>query len=298
MDWYFRHALLGCWIGLVISAYAELVWSQEEFTPPTSPRECYNFNLDWKFIRAETPNADVPGFEAPEFDDSRWTKISTPHTFNDVDSFRTIISHSGGDRGAFKGLGFYRKHFKLPQSAAGGKVFLEFEGMRQAGEIFLNGKAVGVSENGVTAYGVDITGDVNFGNKENVLAVRVDNRTTYVERATGTPFQWNVNDFNPDFGGINRRVWLHITGNIYQTLPVYDGLQTTGGYVYPAKISVRDRISDLTVESQVHNASDDRATVTLSVVVVDENNLVRASSSPNPWIWSPARNQRSMQPVL
>lgn len=116
MDWYFRHALLGCWIGLVISAYAELVWSQEEFTPPTSPRECYNFNLDWKFIRAETPNADVPGFEAPEFDDSRWTKISTPHTFNDVDSFRTIISHSGGDRGAFKGLGFYRKHFKLPQS--------------------------------------------------------------------------------------------------------------------------------------------------------------------------------------
>jgi len=27
------------------------------------------------------------------------------------------------------------------------------------------------------------------------------------------PFQWNANDFNPDFGGINRHVWLHVTGN-------------------------------------------------------------------------------------
>jgi hypothetical protein len=33
---------------------------------------------------------------------------------NDVDSFRKIISHSGGDLGTYKGLSWYRKHFKLP----------------------------------------------------------------------------------------------------------------------------------------------------------------------------------------
>ena len=49
--------------------------------------------------------------------------------------------------------------------------------MRQAGDIFLNGKAVGLYENGVTAYGLDISGAVHFGNEENVLAVKVDNRT-------------------------------------------------------------------------------------------------------------------------
>jgi len=126
-----------------------------------------NFNLNWKFIRE-----DVPGAEAAGFDDSTWTTVSLPHSFNDVDSFRKIISHSGGDLGTFKGLVWYRKHFKLPAKLAGDKVFLEFEGMRQAGDIFLNGKPAGLYENGVTAYGLDISGAVHFGNEDNVLAVK------------------------------------------------------------------------------------------------------------------------------
>ena len=237
----------------------------EKFTPPSSPRREYDFDADWKFFKESQEKAD--GAEALAFDDSTWETVSTPHTYNDVDSFRTIISHGGGDRGGWKGTAWYRKHFKLPDLAA--KVFLEFEGMRQAGEIFLNGKSVGLSENGVTAYGVDITDMVKFGGAENVLAVHVDNRTDYAERATGTRFEWNVNDFNPDYGGINRHVRLHVTGPIYQTLPLYDGLKTTGVYVYPTNISVRGRTADINVESQVHNASSERATVSLSAVVVD-----------------------------
>ena len=59
--------------------------------------------------------------------------------------------------------------------------------MRQAGDIYLNGKQVGLYENGVTAYGIDITDAPSiFGDKENVLAVKLDNTTTYKERATGT----------------------------------------------------------------------------------------------------------------
>jgi hypothetical protein len=46
----------------------------------------------------------------------------------------------------------------------------------KAGDIFLNGKPVGLYENGVTAYGVDITDAVRFGPEENVLAVKVDTR--------------------------------------------------------------------------------------------------------------------------
>src|ERR1035437_5882433 len=62
------------------------------YAPPLSPRLRLNFNLNWRFIRE-----DVSGAEDPGFDDSQWTVISTPHSFNDVDSFRKIISHSGGD---------------------------------------------------------------------------------------------------------------------------------------------------------------------------------------------------------
>ena len=67
--------------------------------------------------------------------------------------------------------------FQIARGIVGRKVFIEFEGMRQAGEIFLNGKQVGLYENGITAYGVDISDGVNFGDAENVLAVKVDNRT-------------------------------------------------------------------------------------------------------------------------
>ena len=247
------------------------------FTPPASPRSRINFNLNWRFIRE-----DVAGAEACEFDDSHWTTISTPHSFNDVDSFRKIISHSGGDLGTYKGLSWYRKHFKLPAGFTGCKIFLEFEGMRQAGDIFLNGKVVGLYENGITGYGIDITDAVRFGPGENVLAVKVDNRTDYKERATGTPFEWNANDFNPDHGGINRHVWLHVTGKIHQTLPLYYGLETSGVYVHAAKFDIAKRTADITVDSEVRNDSGEHATVGLSVVIVDRRGQVRARFEGEP----------------
>ncbi len=253
--------------------------AQATFSSPASPRATYNFDIGWKFSKEDKEK--IAGGEAAAIDDSAWENISTPHTWNDVDSYRGFISHGGGDRGAWKGTAWYRKHFTLPVTEKGKKVFIEFEGMRQAGDIFLNGKEVGLSENGVTPYGVDITDSVKFG-EENILAVHVDNRTDYKERATGTTYEWNANDFNPDHGGINRHVRLHVTGQIYQTLPLYDGLKTAGTYIYPQNISVKDKTADITVESQVKNASPDRATVMLTAYVVDTAGAVRAKFDSDP----------------
>ena len=269
------------WVQLSIAllAFAAMpltAGAQDKYVVPASPRIKYNFNADWQFIRQDVPGAEVVGF-----DDSKWQTVSTPHSFNDVDSFRMIINHSGGDRGTYKGLSWYRKHFKLPADAAGSKVFIEFEGMRQAGDIYLNGKPYGLYENGVTGYGVDITSGVLFGDHDNVLAVNLDNSTTYKERATDTTYRWNANDFNPDHGGINRRVWLYVTGKIYQTLPLYYGLGTTGTYIYSGNYNTAGHTCDITVESQVHNATADRrvprTTVTLSCAVVDRGGLLCAT---------------------
>jgi beta-galactosidase len=249
----------------------------EPFTPPPSPRERLNLNIGWQFLRE-----DVPGAEAPSFDDTKWSTVSTPHTFNDVDSFRKIISHGGGDRGTYKGIAWYRKHFRLPAEIMGKKIFLEFEGMRQAGDMYLNGKQIGLYENGVTAYGVDITSSVAFGAQENILAVKVDNRTSYQERATNTTFEWNANDFNPDFGGINRHVWLHVMGPIHQTLPLYYGLQTEGIYIHAGNFNIAGRSADITIDAQVQNASGDRATVALSAVIVDHTGQAVAHFSADP----------------
>ena len=264
-------------VPLILCAFSVGALAQAPpYVPPASPRSTLNFDLNWRFIRE-----DVPGAEASGYDDSAWSTVSTPHSFNDVDSFRQIISHGGGDRGTYKGLAWYRKHFKLPSKLAGNRVFLEFEGMRQAGDIFLNGKQVGLYENGVTAYGLDVTPAVQFGNADNVLAVKVDNRTNYQERATGTTFEWNANDFNPDHGGINRHVRLHVTGKIYQTLPLYYGLESTGVYVHAASFNIAGKSAEVTVDAEVRNASGDRATVELSAVIVDRTGQVRARLAGN-----------------
>ena len=241
------------------------------FQPPVSPRIEYNFNAGWKFILADVPGADQPGF-----DDSAWAAVGTPHTWNDVDSYRQLIRHSGGDQGTHLGIGWYRKHFRLPAGDQGRKVFLEFEGLKQAGRFFLNGKSLGRFENGVTACGIDLSDAANFGDVDNVLAVRVDNRDSCLEEATGVRFQWTPRDFNPNFGGLNHDVRLFVMGRIYQTLPLYENLQTTGIYVYATDPEIAARTTGIGVEAQVRNESGDFASVTLSVLVVDADGAVCA----------------------
>jgi beta-galactosidase len=255
-------------------------YGQEKFTAPATPRVTYNFNPGWKFMKEESPGA-IAGAEAAGFDDSKWADVATPHSFNETDSFRTIISHGGGDRGTWKGTVWYRKHFTVPAGAAGQKVFLEFEGMRQAADIYLNGKQVGLYENGVTPYGIDLTAGLNAGG-DNVLAVHLDNRTTYKEKSSGTNFEWNANDFNPDHGGINRPVWLHVMGPIHQTLPLFYGLQTTGVYVHAGNFDIGGKKADVTVESQVANESGERATAGLTTYIVDAQGVVRAKFDADP----------------
>jgi beta-galactosidase len=242
------------------------------YTPPTSPRATYNFNSGWKFVFGDNPGADQPGF-----DDSKWDNVSLPHTWNETDTYRAYISHGGGDHGEkMLGIGWYRKHFKLPVSADGQKVFLQFDGMRQAGHFYLNGKPIGKFENGITVFGFDITKYANFAGQDNILAVKADNSAGYLEEATQTAFQWNSKDFNPNFGGLNRNATLVVTGKIYQTLPIYENLKSSGIYVYPDNIDLTNKTATIKVESEVVNETGDYASITLSALVVDAEGNVKA----------------------
>lgn len=241
------------------------------FKPPASPHVVYNFNPGWKFIRQ-----DVAGAEETAFDDSKWNDVSAPHTYNDTDTYDEFISHSAGERRQYMGVAWYRKHFKLPIAAKEGKVFLEFEGLKQAGRFWVNGRFAGKYENGITPCGLDLTAFVRFGDAENVIAVKVDNSNDYVEEGTGVGYEWMGRAFNPNYGGLNHDIWLHLTGNVYQTLPLYENLKTTGIYVYPSNFDVKNKACAVTVESQARNESADPQSITLSVVIVDALGAVRA----------------------
>jgi beta-galactosidase len=241
------------------------------YTPPESPHIDYNFNPGWKFIRQ-----DVQGADQVAFDDSKWSNVSAPHTYNDVDSYTDFISHSGGDRRAWTGITWYRKHFKLPASAQGGKVILEFEGLKQAAHFWVNGKYVGLFENGITACGLDLTDFVNFGNADNVIAAKVDNSNGYVEEATHTGFEWMGRAFNPNYGGLNHDIVLHLMGKVYQTLPIYENLKTIGIYIYPSNFDISGQTCEVHIESQVRNETATPQPIALSALLVDADGNVAA----------------------
>ena len=265
-----QHRILN-WLAIVCLGTPLAVLAQP-YVPPASAHADLNFNYGWKFIRSDATNA-----EQTAFDDSKWTDVSAPHTYNDVDSYTDFISHSGGDRRAWSGITWYRKHFKLPADAKAGKVFLEFEGLKQAGRFWVNGRQMGRFENGVTACGLDLTGFVNFGNAENVIAVKVDNSNDYREEATGVGYEWMGRAFNPNYGGLNHDIWLHLTGNVYQTLPLYENLKTTGVYIYPSNCDIQDQTCDVNVEAQVRNESGDRQSITLAAAVVEVGGKICAT---------------------
>jgi beta-galactosidase len=256
---------------MLAAACGPLRAAETPYAPPPSPHFVRNFNPGWKFIRQDVTNAANAAF-----DDSKWSDVSAPHTYNDTDTYDELISHSGGERHEYMGVAWYRKHFRLPASAKDGKVFLEFEGLKQAGRFWVNGKFAGKYENGVTPCGLDLTAFLNFGETDNVIAVKVDNSNDYVEEATGAGYEWMGRAFNPNYGGLNHDIRLHLTGKIYQTLPLYENLKTKGIYVYPSQFSIRDKTCQINIESQARNESGDQQSITLSAVVVDAQCVVRA----------------------
>ena len=73
------------------------------------------------------------------------------------------------------------------------------------------------------------------------------------ERNTDTKYQWNNRNFNANYGGIPKNVWLHVTDKLYQTSPLYSNLKTTGVYVYADDIHVKSRKATIHAESQIKN---------------------------------------------
>lgn len=139
--------------------------------PAAAQRLTLNFNPDWKFIKA-----DPAGAQAVAFNDTGWTNVSAPHTYNDVDTFDhwSLRGHHG-EQGQWGGRTWYRKTFTVPKSFEGKKVYIEFEAVRQVAEVYLNGKLLGTSKTGFIPFGFDLTPYLQFG-KPNVLAVMCDNR--------------------------------------------------------------------------------------------------------------------------
>ena len=248
--------------------------------PPPNNRVQYSFNYGWKFIRQ-----DVSGAQAPAFDDSKWTDVSLPHTFNDVDSFVDWVGFATDQpvMRTYSGLSWYRKHFTLDASYKDRKIFLEFQGIRDAGTFYVNGTKIGIHEDEISPCGLDITAAVSFG-ADNVIAVQVNNDNlqkdqTYVP---GQTFDWSTQAFYPMYGGLYTDANLIVTDKLHQTLPLYRNLGTSGVYVYATGIDTLAKSATVSFEAEVANEYATDQMVTFSADLIDRDGQVVWSQSAAP----------------
>lgn len=248
-------------ISLLAVGASTLAWS----------RTTLNANPDW---RLEV--GDPPGAADANFDDAGWKAVSLPHAWNEDSAYRVAIDQMPTS------IAWYRKHFRAPAGSVGHKVFIEFEGAHFAAEVWINGHLLGRHENGVTAFGFDLTEWLRPAPQDNVLAVRTDNSFDYVERATGSAYQWNDRNFNVPYGGLTRNVRLLVVDHLYQTLPLFSSLGTTGAYVYAEAFDVAAHTATLHVESEVRNEYREPRSVVLAVTVRDAGGktVARFASTP------------------
>ena len=132
-----------------------------------------------QWMKDHDPEGKGRNFYDVDYPDSNWDRVSLPHTINDVDAYTGRGNDSSAEQNVYTGIFFYRKHFKLPESYADKKIFIEFEGARQSAFVYLNGALVGYFESSICSFGFDISdynGKLNFGDKENVIAIAIDNR--------------------------------------------------------------------------------------------------------------------------
>ena len=256
------------WLVVFVSLFAaHTSWAGERF----------NFNAGWKVQMGKNPKAS-----GTKMDDSSWQEVTLPWSFNQQEAFAKPIAELSDT------VAWYRKHFTLPKELQKAKkFFIEFEGVRFGARVFLNGKELGWGENGVMAFGFDLTPYIKK-NGENILAVYIDNDWRYKEhiktwsdkaqKEVRSGFQWNDKNFFCNYGGINKNVWLHVMeSDVYQTLPLYSNLQTTGVYVYATNHDMKNRSAVIHAESEVMNESQKAQKISYQVQLCDKDGKEVAS---------------------
>ena len=113
------------------------------------PRDVINLNNGWKYSQG-----DYTGAEQIGYDDESWEDIGIPHSF----SIPYFMS-----KDFYVGYGWYRKHLQLNEEDLKKKLFLEFDGVFQEAEVFVNGKLAGRHVGGYTGFSVDISDCARLG---------------------------------------------------------------------------------------------------------------------------------------
>lgn len=135
-----------------------------------SPRSIIDFNNGWKFFLGNDSNAININYN-----DTKWRTLNLPHDWSIESDFikDAPATNQGGSLPG--GIGWYRKTFVLPATAKDKNVEIEFDGVYQNSEVWINGHYLGRRPNGYANFSYELTDYLKPAPQKNLIAVKVDN---------------------------------------------------------------------------------------------------------------------------
>lgn len=269
--------------------------------PGESPRFESTINNNWTF-NYFPEKSNEKGIELPDFDDSKWSAISLPHTWNTNETTGQLHPYIRNtseieDPYWWTGWGWYRKHFSIKQSVKGKKIFVEFERVSKYCKVWINGKYLGEHKGGYGSFDFDISSLVNEGN-DNLLVVAVSNRQ---KDESGIP-PMNSGLYNV-YGGITGPVRISVKDQMF--IPMQGSSEHEGGvFVTTPVISEKECVVRIQtwikndypqpkvcfLNTTVKDASGKTVQVLKSRFTIDKGQLYKADqlSRPvkKPHLWS------------
>lgn len=248
-----REVITKAALGAAIASAAPYLSQAEALLPGGRgvPRTKESFDFGWRFLKGDPSGAQRPGFA-----DSAWREVDLPHDWS-IEGQVDQSEPASGDGGYLPtGIGWYRKTFQLPESHRGKLITLEFDGVYQNSEVWINGTYLGRRPYGYIPFCYELTPYLNFG-RENVIAVRADN-------SNQTNCRWYSGS------GIYRHTWLHATDPLH--------VAHWGTFVTCTRIS-KDAAT-VEVNTRVVNGLKISAQCTLRTSILDRSgNLVQSQQA-------------------
>lgn len=255
---------------------------------PGSGRQVSNFNVGWRFLRADAPRAQTLAFK-----DATWDVVSLPHTVE------LMPAEASGCRN-YQGPVWYRKHFKLDAATSGKRVFVYFEAAMGRTQVYFNGIFVLEHLGGYLPFSLDLSKLGAKPGEDCLLALKVDNSDDK-SYPPGKP--QNKLDFCYH-GGIYRDAWLITTDKLHISDPNEAGRVAAGG-VFAHTENVTAASAEVFVQTDVQNDGSSAKIQVQNVlrdpsgsivkilsntvsVPAGKNSLVKQSFTvKNPSLWSP-----------
>ena len=231
----------------------------------TERREAVDLAHGWRFRFG----GDATGITAPGFDDSKWQSVDLPHTWNRLGEYATVRSPETNNS---QGIGWYRLGFTAPAATAGRRQYLQFDGVGNIAEVWVNGTRAGEHKGAFSRFRFDVTSLLKPG-AANLIVVKADNS----KPAPGSSTE-NVIPLGGDFfifGGLYRKVALISAGPAS-----IDLLDHGGPGVYAKATAVTPDRADVEVVTRLRNAGRARKLTVVTTIADASGATVATTTSP------------------